>query len=255
MKKQRVIAVSNQKGGVTKTTTTVNTATELALKGFKTCIIELDWQCNASFYLNVDGGEGLNIRDVFFEGKSIKEAARPTAYENLDIVPASKAFANAETYLQADSENGSIERRLKRAMKDNDYDYVIIDCPPNLSVLITNAFYVATDIIIPCAAEPFSFQGMDGIYTKIHAAKMDYAEDLERVAILLTLTDMREDLTRSAIEDVEKAPFPRFDTMIRKSVKMQKSTSAQIPLVMYDRECHPSVDYRNLVSEIISMAE
>lgn len=247
---KRVLVFVNNKGGVGKTISSVNVAVGFAQKGFKTLLIDIDQQANATKYLGCSGEGVSNIADVFFNKMSVTEAAMQTPYENLYLVPSGTAFVNGEQRLLGVT-NASLERRLKNAMRDHDYDYVIIDCPPSLSTMITNALYVATHIIIPCATDGFSIEGLKIIIEKIMEAKQDYADDLEGYAILWTRIDKRQNIVKHLIAEGEKKELPSFETSIRESVRVRESTMEDKPLIVYDPSCNPSVDYRNLVVEIM----
>lgn len=250
----RTITVVNNKGGVGKTITSVNVATSLAQRGNKTLLIDLDQQANATSCL-IGSGDGIRgIADVFFDGAMVSDVAAPTAYSNLFIVHSGKAFINSEQRLLADQSERSIERRLKMGMKGVNYDYVVIDCPPSLSALITNAMYVATDIIVPCSPDGFSIEGLKVIIDKIQSARQDYAENLERFAIVWTRVDTRQILTKQLIEYLKGKDLPVFETVIRESVKVRESTVQHMPVVVYDPDCNPSKDYQILTTEIVDIA-
>jgi chromosome partitioning protein len=251
----RVITVVNNKGGVAKTITSVNLACSIASKGFKTLLVDLDQQANATLNLGCTGEGTKNIADVFFEGSKLNESFMPTDYENLYLVPSGSAFINGEQRLIGDVMKGSVERRLKVVMKDLDFDYVIIDCPPSLSTLITNALYISTDIIIPCAIDGFSLEGLSVIYNKIINAKQDYAEKIQRVGVLWTRVDTRQILTKQLMAHGENINIPIFDTKIRESVKVRESTVQRVPLVVYNQACNPALDYLEFANEVLNMVE
>ena len=249
----RVITVVNNKGGVAKTITRVNLACGIAAQGFKTLLVDLDQQANATLNLDCTGEGKKNIADVFFEGVTLNDAASKTEYENLYLVPSASSFINGEQRLIGDVMKGSVERRLKVAMKDLQFDYVIIDCPPSLSTLITNALYISTDVIIPCAIDGFSLEGLSVIYNKIVNAKQDYAQMIERVGVLWTRVDTRQILTKQLMAHGENINIPIFDTKIRESVKVRESTVERMPLIVYNSKCNPAIDYFEFASEVLNM--
>jgi len=250
----RLITVVNNKGGVAKTITSVNLAYALAEKGYRTLVVDLDQQANATMNFGCTGEGKNNIANVFFDGMPLKDAYCETGYDNLCLVPSGSAFINGEQRLIGDVMHGSIERRLKAAIKGLDFDYVIIDCPPSLSILITNALYISTDVIIPCAIDGFSLEGLSVIYNKIVTAKQDYADQIERVGVLWTRIDARQVLTKQLMEYGEHIQIPIFETKIRESVKVRESTVQRIPLIEYSQESNPTVDYISLAEEVLGMA-
>lgn len=246
----KVLVFVNNKGGVGKTISSVNVGLGLAEKGFKTLLVDIDQQANATKYLGCTGEGVNNIADVFFNKMPITEAAMQTPYENLFLVPSGLAFVNSEQRLLGDT-SSSLERRLKNAMRGHDFDYILIDCPPSLSTMITNALYVATHIIIPCATDGFSLDGLKNIIEKIMAAKQDYADDLVNYAILWTRIDKRQNIVKSLIDEGDKKELPTFETAIRASVRVLESTCQDMPLLVYAPNSNPAVDYRNLVIELM----
>ncbi len=251
----RIITVVNNKGGVAKTITSVNLACGMASKGYKTLLVDLDQQANATLNLGCSGEGNKNIADVFFEDAKLNEAFMPTVYKNLYLVPSGSSFINGEQRLIGDVMKGSVERRLKVATKGLDFDYVIIDCPPSLSTLITNALYISTDVIIPCAIDGFSLEGLSVIYNKIVNAKQDYAEQIQRVGVLWTRVDTRQILAKQLIAHGENINIPIFETKIRESVKVRESTVQRVPLVEYMPSCNPALDYMVFTEEVLSMVE
>jgi chromosome partitioning protein len=133
--------------------------------------------------------------------------------------------------------------------------YCTLDCPPSLSTLITNALYISTDVIIPCAIDGFSLEGLSVIYNKIVNAKQDYAEQIERVGVLWTRVDTRQILTKQLMAHGENINIPIFETKIRESVKVRESTVHRIPLVEYTPSCNPALDYMAFTNEVLSMVE
>lgn len=250
----RVISVVNNKGGVAKTITAVNLAYLLAERGYKTLLVDTDQQANATANIGFEVESNMEtIADVYLKKRPMKDVAHPTAYENLDIIPSGTAWTNGESQLMALQNEGSIERRMKVAARGLEYDFVVIDCPPVLSCLITNIFYITTDVIIPCVPDEFSLMGLEKIVQKVEEAQEEYNDDLQNTGILFTLADRRHVLTRQVIKEVEEGGLVAFDTTIPSSVAVKESTKVYTPVVKYAPNCKPSESYRALLEEVLEM--
>lgn len=255
----RIIAVSNQKGGVGKTTTTVNLAAAFALNGMRVLVIDIDPQGNASSALgienhaNVAGTYEVMLKDVPM-GDVI---AQSTSVENLYCCPATLALASAEIELfPLDDGQTRLRKSLYEflnaaAENDQPFDYVLIDCPPSLSMLTMNAFSAAKEILVPMQTEYYALEGLEQLVRSIKAfsSRLDNAPELS--TILLTMYDKRLNLARDVVDDV-RAHFPSItlETTIPRSVRISEAPSFQQTIMTFDPNGVGAVAYREAALEI-----
>jgi chromosome partitioning protein len=260
-RKTRIIAVSNQKGGVGKTTTVVNLAAALATKGARVLVIDLDPQGNASTALNLEHrGEVLSIYDVLRGDKPLEEVIQQsTESPNLIGIGATIALARAEFELV--SAVGR-EYRLKRAL---DYyistapvapDYVLIDCPPSFGALTLNALSAANEVLIPIQCEYYALEGLSQLLENIALVRNMTNPELAISTILLTMYDTRTRLATGVAEDV-RTHFPQvtLDTVIPRSVKVSEAPSYSQTVVTYDQSSPGSIAYLEAAAEIAIRGE
>ena len=233
----QTIACANQKGGVGKTTTVVNLATDLALSGDRILVIDLDPQGNATSGLGVDRRTvKRSIYDVLVDGAGIADAVLRIGNAGLDLVPSAPALAGAEVELTT---MNSRERRLARAIASltNDYDLILIDCAPSLGLLTVNALTAADSVLIPLQCEYYALEGLGQLIGTIHLVRDHLNPRLTIQGVLLTMFDARTNLSAEVRAEVRRHMGPAvYDTLIPRSVRLSEAPSHGLPIALYEGE-------------------
>ena len=247
----RIIAFANQKGGVGKTTTAVNTAACLGSLGFDTLLIDLDPQGSATSGVGVrKKGLRFTVRDVLVGGCRAEDAVLPTGYRKLDLIPANISLAGAEFDLL--DGNGD-ESHLKNALTDIQYryDYIIIDCPPSLGMLTINALTASDGVVIPMQCEYYALEGLTQLSTTLTQIKKRYNPRLCMTGILLTMHNHRLALSVSVKNELEKHYGDRvFTATIGRNVRLCEAPSFGKPIIYYDKRAKGALDYLNFAKEL-----
>ncbi len=248
----KIIAVTNQKGGVGKTTTAVNTAAGVAKLGKKVLLIDTDPQGNATSGVGVDKRSvNYSSYHVMIDNVKAKDAIVKTKFEGLDLLPSSMDLAAAEIEL-VDLEKR--EAKLKNALAPikAEYDYIFIDCPPSLGLITTNAFCAADTLLVPIQPEYYALEGLSQLMGTVRKVKRRYNQYLDIEGVLLTMYDGRLNLTQQVVEEVKKF-FPRkvFAAVIPRSVRLSEAPSFGLPIMYFDKSCKGTSSYMALCQEII----
>ena len=251
----RVISVANQKGGVGKTTTAINLAACIALKGYKTLIIDSDPQGNASSGLGVDRDRlKYCIYDLLINEVPVKEVICRTRVRNLDIIPATIQLAGAEVELAG---RDSRENYLKEAIQTvkEAYDWIFIDCPPSLGILTLNALNASKSVIIPLQCEYYALEGLSQLINTITLVKKRMNKDLNIEGIVFTMFDARTNLSIQVVDQV-KTHFKRqvYRTIIPRNVRLSEAPSHGKPIVVYDPRSKGAEVYQDLAVEVLRRA-
>jgi chromosome partitioning protein len=251
-----IISLVNQKGGVGKTTTTVNLGAYLALHGQKVLLIDMDPQANATTGLgfrpeNMDG----STYDVISGRKRMDEIIIKTAIENFDLAPASEDLAGATIELVEATER---EYKFHNALKNLKafYDYILIDCPPSLGLLTINSLTAAEKIIIPVQCEYYALEGLGQLLHSIDLIQKNLKDDLEIMGVVMTMFDKRNQLSRQVIKEVRRHfPGHTFDSMIPRSVALAEAPSFGKTILEYAPESAGAKAYNYLAKEVIQLAK
>ncbi len=249
----KIIALANQKGGVGKTTTTINLAAALAARGKKTLIVDADPQANASSGVGIDIRQHKNnsIYQCLIGGMDAVNCVTETAVPNLFIIPSHIDLVGAEIEMIEADNRETILRNVLEPIK-NDYDYVIIDCSPSLGLTTVNSLTAADSVIIPVQCEYFALEGISKLINTIKIIKMKLNTRLEIEGFLLTMYSSQLRLSKLVQAEVRKSFGAMvFKTVINRNVKIGEAPSYGVPVTVYDSECKGALDYTALADELI----
>jgi len=251
-----VISFANQKGGVGKTTTAINIAASLAAINKRVLLIDMDSQGNAGTGLGfVRAAHKQNVYDVLMENSKIEENILTTAVKNMHILPASAKLAGAELDM-LDLENR--EYRLNNALEtiSNNYDFILIDCPPALGILTINALTASDYVIIPLQCEFFALEGVQQLLSTIQAIKQKWNPDLDILGMVLTMYDKKLGLTKAVEEDVRNTFGDKvFKTIIPRNVRVSEAPSHGKPALFYDFKSTGAQAYLRVATEVVNALE
>ncbi|MFT9849417.1 ParA family protein [Aneurinibacillus sp. REN35] len=250
----KIIAVTNQKGGVGKTTTSVNLSACIAKEGKKVLLVDIDAQGNATSGIGV---EKANVRycvyDVLINDINTLDAILPTEIEGLFVLPATIQLAGAEIELVPVY---SREKRLKKALEviQDKYDYIIIDCPPSLGILTINALTAADSVLIPIQCEYYALEGLSQLLNTIRLVQKQLNRNLYIEGVLLTMLDARTNLGIQVIEEVKKYFQEKvYGTIIPRNVRLSEAPSHGQSIITYDRRSKGAEVYSDLAREVIGI--
>lgn len=249
----KIIAIANQKGGVGKTTTSVNLGAGLAQVGKKVLLVDIDAQGNATTGVGIEKSD-LNecIYNVLVEDMDVRVVIQQTATGNLDVLPATIQLAGAEIELVPTI---SREVRLQRALQPirDEYDYIIIDCPPSLGLLTINALTAADSVIIPVQCEYYALEGLSQLLNTVRLVQKHLNKNLAIQGVLLTMLDARTNLGLQVIDEVKKYFRDKvYRSIIPRNVRLSEAPSHGKPIMMYDAKSRGAEVYLDLAKEVIA---
>lgn len=253
----KVISLINQKGGVGKTTTSINLSASLALLNKKILLVDLDPQCNATTGIGLNKGNiEKSIYNVLNGTSTIKETILKTKYKNLYVLPANLNLAGIDIELEQDSEKNHINKAeiLKNHINEikDEYDFIIIDCPPALGLITTNALTSSDSVIIPVQCEYFALEGITQLLKAIMYTQANLNPNLSIEGVLLTMLDARTNLGLEVVEEIRSYFKDKvYNTIIPRLIRLTEAPSHGKPIVAYDPKSRGSAAYLNLAKEVI----
>ncbi len=248
----RIIAITNQKGGVGKSTTAVNISAYMSSYGYRTLLIDLDPQSNSTSGMGANSEDiDKSIYEVLISNMDPHEAIVDTAYKDLWLLPSSIQLAGAEVELVSIIKR---EYRLAAAVKmiENEYDFIIIDCPPALGLLTINALSSAKEVIIPIQCEYYALEGLGQLINTIELVRNNLNEDLKISGAIMTMYDSRTKLGEQVIEEVKNYFQEKvYKTIIPRNIRLSEAPSYGKPIIEYDPGCRGAIAYNNFTKEVI----
>lgn len=254
MGKTNIIAVLNQKGGVGKTTTTLNVAAYLAKQGRTVLVVDADPQGNATSGLGLDKTSLKAILcDVLVSGTNANKVVHDTEFKNLSIIPTDARLASAELDLASDSKR---EYKMAEALKKLSYDYILIDCPPALGLLTVNALTAADQVLIPVQAEYYALEGLSQLLQVMQHVQASTNPSLELLGVVVTMYDRRNALSQQVYAEVGKHFGQKLlDTIIPRNVRLAEAPSFGKPISEHDKWSKGARAYKNLAKEVDSRVQ
>ena len=248
----RIIAIANQKGGVGKTTTAINLSACLAESGKKVLAIDLDPQGNMTSGLGVDKNELDNtVYELMLDECSINESMQQTVVDNLKIIASNVNLAGAEIELLGINDKEYILKTAVDYIRD-DFDFIIIDCPPSLNMLTVNAMTTSDTVLVPIQCEYYALEGLSQLIHTINLVQERLNSKLEIEGVVFTMYDVRTNLSNQVVENVRENLDARiYETMIPRNIRLAEAPSYGIPINMYDTKSAGAESYRKLAKEII----
>lgn len=248
----KVIAIANQKGGVGKTTTAVNLGTSLAQLGKRVLVVDIDPQGNATSGLGADRQSIEHcIYDVLVNGVGLEEVMLETAVQNLLLIPATLQLAGAEIELvSAIAREGKLKRAMEKVKED--FDYILIDCPPSLGLLTVNALTAADRLLIPIQCEYYALEGLGQLMHTVSLVRRHLNNDLDLEGVLLTMFDVRTNLSIQVAEEVKRYFKDRvFKSVVPRNVRLSEAPSHGQPVLLYDPKSKGAEVYLELAKEVL----
>ena len=247
----KIIAITNQKGGVGKTTTSVNLSACMAEMGKKVLLVDIDPQGNATSGLGQAGTEANTVYDVLIGEAGAGEAVVSTGFDALDLMPTAIELAGAEIELVGMDDRENLLKNALNTLRDS-YDYILIDCPPSLSLLTVNALTASDGVLIPIQCEYYALEGLGQLMNTVKLMRKKLNPELKISGILLTMFDSRTNLCAQVVQEV-RSHFPEevFETMIPRNVRLSEAPSYGLPIHRYDARCIGAKAYGELAKELI----
>lgn len=251
----KIIAVANQKGGVGKTTTTVNLCTILAKRGKKVLLIDADPQGNATSGLGVEKEVEFSTYDILVNETTMEETIQNTMIKNLKVCPSNMNLAGAEVELVSMM---SREQRLKEKLEEikEKFDYIFIDCPPSLGLITLNSFTASNSVLIPVQCEYFALEGLGQLINTINLVKKHLNKEIQIEGALLTMYDIRTNLSNQVVKEVKKYFDNKvYKTVIPRNVRLSEAPSYGMPITEYDPKSKGAKSYTKFAKEFLKINE